>query len=100
MSECLCRYFIGKELPELPKLPESPVLPKLKTRATHDFAKQHRKPNRSTGFQFWQYRQSAATTASSLYTIRLSTSAEFFDPKAMQLHTACSIAAFFPALGM
>src|ERR1700719_1527404 len=29
----------------------------------------------------------------------LSTRAEFFDPKAMQLHTACSICFFLPASG-
>jgi hypothetical protein len=29
----------------------------------------------------------------------LSTSAEFFDPNAMQLHTACSIIFFLPATG-
>ena len=29
----------------------------------------------------------------------LSTTAEFFDPNAMQLHTACSISFFLPAFG-
>jgi len=33
------------------------------------------------------------------YTAVLSTNAEFFDPKAMQLHTACSIFFFLPASG-
>jgi hypothetical protein len=35
----------------------------------------------------------------SRYATFLNTSAEFFDPNAMQLHTACSIACFRPALG-
>jgi len=33
------------------------------------------------------------------YATFLSTSAEFFDPNAMQLHTACSMVLFLPAAG-
>jgi hypothetical protein len=34
-----------------------------------------------------------------VYAIILSTSAEFFDPNAMQLHTACSMVFFLPTSG-
>lgn len=37
--------------------------------------------------------------ARSRYADFLSTSAEFFEPKAMQLHTACSIIFFLPVSG-